>query len=133
MSRRRRANEIELNGTAAAVAEPPPSSEAAPSPAPPVTSQSKSVAGFAAHSDRTTRLEVAVWARQVKVIEREEITQYSLSFNRAWRDKDGHWTESGFYRAHDVPVLLYLIQQAHAWCIAKRTVYRTELEEELPF
>lgn len=138
MSRKRKMDEPGMNGAATAIADPP--AHVQPSPVQPAaaqvsptTSKPKPVAGFAANSDRTTRVEVAVWARQVKSSDGEEYTQYSLSLNRSWRDKEGNWIESGYYRAHDVPVLLYLIQQAHHWCINRRMTYRTELDDELPF
>jgi len=134
MSRKRKMDEPGMNGQMTAVLDPPVPEPVATIPATTaVASNQKPVAGFAAHSDRTTQLEVTVWARKVKASDGEEFTQYSLILNRSWRDKAGKWTESNYYRAHDVPVLLYLIQQAHAWCVAKRTVYRTELDEELPF
>lgn len=128
MGTRRRKDDGEA---AAAVADPPPeqhTGEAAP-PAP----KNRPAASFAANSDRTTHLEVAVWARQVKVGEAEEYTQYSLTVRRSWRDKDGRWTDNGFYRAHDVPVLLFLVQQAYHWCLAQRTEVRAGTDEHTPF
>jgi hypothetical protein len=104
-----------------------------PAPPPAGPKPNRPVAGFVANSDRTTRLEVAVWARQFKSNEGEEYTQYSLSLGRSWRDPDGKWLDSSSYRAHDVPVLLYLLGQAHDWCIAQRTTFRTKPDEELPF
>ncbi|HEY0558124.1 MAG TPA: hypothetical protein VGG20_27990, partial [Thermoanaerobaculia bacterium] len=52
------------------------------------------VATFAALSDRTTRIEVAAWARTVQVGD-EEVLQFALSIQRSWRDKDGAWTRNG--------------------------------------
>jgi hypothetical protein len=89
-------------------------------------------ASFAAHSDRTTCLEVAVWSRPVKVSESEEYVQFALTFSRSWRDKDGKWTTNASYRAHDVPVLLFLIQQAYNYCLNARTEVRIG-NEPVPF
>ncbi|HYH66306.1 MAG TPA: hypothetical protein VD866_16560 [Urbifossiella sp.] len=99
----------------------------------PVTPRNRPAASFAAMSDRTTRVEIAVWARQVKVGEGEEYTQYALTVSRAWRDKDGNWTSNAFHRVHDVPVLLYLVQQAYQWCLAQRTQVRVEADGDVPF
>jgi hypothetical protein len=103
------------------------------SPPPVEPKKNRPAATFAAHSDRTTRLEVAVWARVVKVAEGEEYTQYSLSLTRAWKAEDATWAVSSSYRAHDVPVLLYLVGQAHQWCLAQRTTIRTGGDDDLPF
>jgi hypothetical protein len=136
MSSRRKRGDPSANGTATAVLDPPPPE---PTPEPPtdppqVAPKTRPAVSYAAHSDRTTRIEVAVWARTVTVSETEEYTQYSLTVSRAWRDADGHWTGNGFYRAHDVPVLLYLVQQAHHWCLSQRTQVRTpEADGDVPF
>lgn len=94
--------------------------------------KNRPAASFAAHSDRTTCLEVTVWARQVKVSEAEEYTQYALTVSRSWRDKDGKWTPNASYRIHDVPVLLFLIQQAYHFCVNARTEVKIG-NEPLPF
>lgn len=44
----------------------------------------------------------------------------------------GHWTENSFYRAHDVPVLLYLVQQAYQWCLSQRTDVKLESDGDMP-
>ena len=134
MSRRKR-GEPSMNGSAA-VLDPPTEvileksvEELVPAPA-----KTRPVISFAANSDRTTRLEVAVWARTVKVSETEEYTQYSITLARAWRDTEGNWTGNGFYRAHDIPVLLYLVEQAYQWCLQQRTHTRSiETDDDVPF
>lgn len=103
---------------------PPTDPQAAPKQRP--------ATSFAAMSDRTTRIEVAVWARQVKVAAKEEYTQYALTIARSWRDGEGSWSRNDFHRAHDVPVLLFLVQQAYHWCLAQRTDVRV-VDEPLPF
>ncbi len=134
MGSRRKKPDGPDDGTAVSVAEPPaPESQNGVSAAQPAAPKNRPAASFAANSDRTTRIEVAVWTRQVKVGEAEEYTQYSLTISRSWRDKDGHWTDNDFYRTHDVPVLLYLIGQAYNWCVAQRTQVRIESAEPLPF
>jgi hypothetical protein len=124
------------DGEAATVVAEPPVPEqqnGQPVAEQPAAPKIRPAASFAANSDRTTRIEVAVWARQVKVGEAEEYTQYSLTARRSWRDRDGNWTVNDFYRAHDVPVLQYLIGQAYNWCVAQRTEVRIESDEPLPF
>jgi hypothetical protein len=121
--------------TATALAEPPaPEVSTGPSAEQPAVQQKKRpAASFAAMSDRTTRLEVAVWARVVTVSPTEEYTQYSLTFTRSWRDNDGKWTVNAFYRVHDVPILQSLVARAYEWCIAQRMDVRIESEGEVPF
>jgi hypothetical protein len=126
-----------LNGTA--IADPPapgqhqgardapPAGEPAAKPPP-----NRPAASFAAHSDRTTRIEVAVWSKLVKVSEQEEYTQYALTLSRSWRDKEGAWQGNARFRIHDLPVLLYLVQQAYHWCVAQRTTVKIG-DEPLPF
>lgn len=135
MSSRRKRGDPSAIGTATAVLDPPPTEPTPEPPAdPPHAPKTWPAVSYAAHSDRTTRIEVAVWARTVTVSDTEEYTQYSLTLSRAWRDADGLWTGNGFYRAHDVPVLLYLVQQAHHWCLSQRTQVRTpEADGDVPF
>jgi hypothetical protein len=115
-----------------AVAVLPPPENGTPTPTSgqaPATN--RPAASFSAYSDRTTRIEVAVWARQVKVSEHEEYTQYTLTLSRGWQ-KDGTWHGNASFRIHDLPVLLYLVQQAYNWCLARRTTVRIG-DEPLPF
>jgi hypothetical protein len=90
------------------------------------------VTTFAARSDKTTRLEVAAWGRTVKV-NGEDVLQYALTVSRSWQDKHGNWTQSGSYRVHDVPVLLFLVQQAYHWCLLQRTDIEIATDEPLLF
>lgn len=141
MARKRKADESEGG---VGLADPPPTESGAgeqpataPSPdepsIPPAASQDRPAASFAAFSDRTTRVEVACWARPVKVSETEEYTRYTLTVSRSWRDTDGRWTPNAAYRAHDVPVLLCLVTQAYQWCVARRTRVSVETDGEVPF
>ena len=135
MARRKKHDEPGENGVAVA---DPPDTSAAPAALPEQAGpeepkKNRPAASFAAMSDRTTRVEVAVWARPVKVGEAEEYTQYSLTVSRSWRDRDGNWTGNAFHRVHDVPVLLYLVQQAYQWCLAQRTRVRVEADGDVPF
>ena len=100
-------------------------------PAAKPTRPNRPAASFAAHSDRTTRIEVAVWAKKLVVSEQEEYTQYTLTLSRSW-EKDGNWYGNAAFRVHDVPVLLYLVQQAYHWCVAQRTTVKIG-DEPLPF
>ncbi len=138
MARKRRGDDAEggdvhANGTAVLDPPAPEQQSGESSPTPAVAEKNRPAASFAASSDRTTRLEVAVWARVVKVSDTEEYTQYSLTVSRSWRDKDGNWTGNTFYRVHDVPVLLYLMQQAYNWCVAQRAEVRIATDGDVPF
>ena len=129
------------NGTAppSAVADPPagahparvpPEQNGHPPPGGDVK-QNRPAASFAAYSDRTTRIEVAVWSKLVTVSAQEEYTQYALTLSRSWQ-KDGQWQGNACFRIHDLPVLLYLAQQAYHWCVTQRTEVKIG-DEPLPF
>jgi hypothetical protein len=132
---RRQKSEVGENGTVAGnppnpATEAPPNGEATGAAA---EAKARPAVSFAANSDRTTRLEVAVWAKAMKAADGEEFTQHVLTLQRSWRAQDGTWERSVSYRAHDIPVLLYLIRQAHDWCVSQRTSVRTAAEDDLPF
>ena len=140
MARKKKDSDVDpsSNGThtATAVAEAPPV-EPEPTKAPPEApsgeaKKNRPAASFAANSDRTTRVEVAVWSKLVKVSEQEEYTQYSLTLSRSWRDKEGQWFGNAAFRIHDLPVLMYLLQQAYQWCVNQRTTVKVG-DEPLPF
>lgn len=141
MARRRRADEPEASSVpapGAAAADPPGAPRPAAEQPTGVTvgqpaARNRPAARFAAHSDRTTRIEVAVWAKQVRGSDAEEYTQYSLTLSRSWRDKDGQWFGNAAFRVHDLPVLLYLVGQAYHWCLAQRTTVRVESDGAAPF
>lgn len=143
MARRKKSDDPEQNGVPAggiAVADPPTevsppeqqhgALDARPTGEPAKLPPNRPAASFAAYSDRTTRIEVAVWGKQVKSGD-EEYTQYALTLSRSWQ-KDGNWQGNAAFRVHDVPVLLYLVQQAYDWCVARRTTVRIG-DEPLPF
>jgi hypothetical protein len=136
MSSRRKRGDPSPNGEAATAVLDPPAAETVPEPpADPPADRPRPVISFAAPSDRTTRLEVAVWPRVVTVSDAEQYTVYSLTLTRSWRDADGNWADNRSYRPHDVPVLLYLVEQAYEWCLARRTRVRTpdETDRDVPF
>lgn len=108
---------------------PPDKGPGTTAPAP----KNRPVATFAAMSDRTTRIEVAVWAKAMKTADGEAHVQFATTCTRSWKDKDGHWTTNGFYRVHDVPVQTFLIQHAYQWCLLQRTDVRIEGDDPLPF
>ena len=64
--------------------------------------------------------------------EQEEYTQYALTLSRSWL-KDGQWHGNASFRIHDIPVLLYLVQQAYNWCVAQRTEVHIESNGDVPF
>ena len=136
MATRRKKPDDPSDGAATAVAEPLPEANGTHAPAE-ATGQTqpkpnRPAASFAANSDRTTRVEVAVWAKLIKVSDQEEYTQYSLTLSRSWQ-KDGQWFGNASFRIHDIPVLLYLVQQAYNWCVAQRTQVHIESNGDVPF
>jgi hypothetical protein len=143
MARKKKENDGPEQGSEATAAEQPVATLPEPSPngtpevngqaelKPPTEKQNRPAASFAAYSDRTTRIEVAVWAKLVKVSEQEEYTQYTLTLSRSWQ-KDGAWHGNACFRIHDLPVLLYLAQQAYNWCVSRRTEVKIG-DEPLPF
>jgi hypothetical protein len=80
----------------------------------------KPAASWKCNSDRTTLLEVAVWANEVSK-DGASWTQYAATVRRSYRGQDGRWHDSSSYRQHDIPVLLFLLDKAHAWCLSVRT------------
>ena len=137
MATRRKKPDDPSDGVATAVAEPSPEANGTHVP-PEATGQTppkpnRPAASFAAHSDRTTRVEVAVWSKVIKLSEQEEYIQYALTLSRSWRDRDGQWHGNASFRIHDVPVLLYLVQQAYHWCVAQRTQVHIESNGDAPF
>lgn len=140
MGRKRKGDEPETNGHAngVALAEPvenpaPEVSNGSPAESAAVPKQ-RPVVSFSAKSDKTTRLELAVWPRVVKVSDQEEYTVYSMTLTRSWCDGDKKWSQNTFYRVHDIPVLQFLIGQAYAWCVARRLDVRFgDSDEQIPF
>lgn len=135
VNRRKRPDGPDDNGAAHDAAPPdmtngtPAAHDAAPRPAVP----NRPAASFAAPSDVGTRVEVAVWSKRVVISDQEEYTRHTLTLSRSWRDKDGNWCGNAAFRAHDVPVLLYLVQQAYNWCVAQRTQVQVESDGDVPF
>jgi hypothetical protein len=133
MGRRKRE---EANGTTA-VAEPP--AERNGTATEPADAKTRPEAKFSARSDRGTRIEVACWAYRQSNGKGEEWVQYGITCSRSWRnDKTGEWhNDSGIYRIHDMPVLLYLLQRAYAYCLGKRTEVKvdgeTVTDDTIPF
>ena len=143
MARKKKEPDVEPTNNGAvppiAVTEPLPEAPVTQAPPPngqpPPTGDAKKnrpAASFSAYSDRTTKVEVNCWWKLVKVSDQEEYTQYSLTLSRAWRDKEGAWQGNAAFRIHDLPVLLYLLQQAYNWCLSRRTDVKIG-DEPLPF
>jgi len=105
---------------------------------PPVETQNgqrknKPVVSYAASSDRWTRLEVALWPNAMTNKETGELyTQLVITIARNWRDAEGNWHQGGSYRVHDIPVLVYLVNQAYSWALSSRTEVKTA-EDGIPF
>jgi hypothetical protein len=94
----------------------PPSDSPAPA-----GEKKKPVASWKCPSDRTTMLEVAVWENEVTHGDGSKGTQYAIVPSRSYKGQDGKWRPSFSCRQHDIPVLLFLLDKAHSWCLAART------------
>ncbi len=65
---------------------------------------------------------VAAWPNEV-VLDGKVRTRYSCTISRTDRkETDGHteWIKNGSFRTHDLPVLCFLLERAHAWMLAQR-------------
>lgn len=85
----------------------------------------KPLASFRLGSDRTTSIEVSVWANTYTSREGEEYEQLSLTFSRSYKDQNGQWVKGGSWRCHDIPCLNHLIAKAYAFCLDRRVVDST--------
>src|SRR2546421_91794 len=72
-------------------------------------------------SDRTTVIEVAVWADEVQYQEGPSI-QPSITVQRSYKTDDG-WKnqDKPSFRQHDLPILFFLLEKAQAWVFEQRT------------
>ncbi|HEY7327862.1 MAG TPA: hypothetical protein VH592_09495 [Gemmataceae bacterium] len=73
-------------------------------------------------TDRTTNIEVAVWSHEAQFDGQVQL-RYTCTISRSYRkDTDGkaEWVKNGSFRTHDVPVLCFLLEQAHAWMLSQR-------------
>jgi hypothetical protein len=119
---RKKKTDVETNGeheAQAAVAEAPPVVAPLPveddgKPRPLVT--------YRLNSDRTTSISLAVWANQMTNTQTNETyEQLVVTFQRRFRNDQGEWVCGGAWRVHDLPVLLFLLQKAHAFALDRRT------------
>lgn len=117
------------NGHAAAVAEPaaqpieprPEPELQQPSPAP-ADDRRKPLVSYRVNSDRTTSVSLAVWANQMTNTQTNEAyEQLSVTVQRRFRNDQGEWAAGGSWRVHDLPVLMFLLMKAHAFCLDRRT------------
>ncbi len=77
---------------------------------------------YKCYSDRSTKLEVAVFAFEKEGEGGEMYKQYSLVFSRSYKDANGTWhNNSPGHRVHDMPVLLFLLEKAYKYCLDART------------
>jgi hypothetical protein len=102
---------------------PPPSAPETPtSPSDPNGQKRKPEVSYRCFTDRTTRLEVAVWANEMTGQDGSTYKQHAITFSRNYKDGSGTWVnDSRSYRAHDLPVLLYLLDRAYKYTLDSRT------------
>lgn len=106
-----------------------PSEGTAPKPASENAATKRPAIVFSLWTDRSTNVEVAVWPHKVPFDGKVQ-TRYTCTISRAYRkDTDGHaeWVKNSSFRTHDVPVLCFLLERAHAWMLAQR------LDSGIPF
>jgi hypothetical protein len=107
----------------------PPSEGAAPRAAPDNGETKRPDVVFSLWSDRTTKIDVAVWSNEV-LVDGKAQNRCTCAISRTYRkETDGQpeWVKSGSFRTHDVPVLCFLLERAHAWMLAQR------LDTDVPF
>src|SRR5205823_1328485 len=76
-------------------------------------------ASWRLQSDRTTSVEVSAWLNTHTSAGGEEYEQVSFTIQRSYRTDQG-WQRGGSWRTHDVPVLLFLLEKAHAFALERR-------------
>ncbi len=136
---RKRKTDLEADG-AVAVAElpmalpaegptepqPEPRQEAPPPAAEP--EKQKPLVSYRISSDRTTSISLALWCNQMTNTQTgEAYEQLSVTVQRRYRTDQG-WSGGGAWRVHDLPVLMFLLQKAHAFALDRRTE-----DSSLPF
>ena len=119
----------EANGTTA-VADPPPhvapievrpEPELQGPPPPPTDDRKKPIVTFRLNSDRSTSLSLSVWCNTMKnTVTGDEYEQLSVTFQRRYLDRNEQWQTGGSWRVHDLPVLLFLLEKAHSFCLNRR-------------
>ena len=82
------------------------------------------------HSDRTTKIEAAVWPYETTSGDGTVLTRFGIVLSRSYRDQQGVWHNpekdgqgralNSMFSAHDVPVVLYLLEKCHMWCLDQR-------------
>ena len=77
---------------------------------------------FRCSTDRTTFVEAVIW--QINVTSGDDATgvEYGITFTRSTKDGEGNWhSDAGSNRIHDLPVVVFLLQKCHAWCLDQRS------------
>src|SRR4051794_35041802 len=101
---------------------PPPVTspgEAPPAPAeqPPSNGEKRRpLTSWRLMSDRTTSYELTVWSNLITPKEGEPFEQLSFQLTRSFKTDDG-WQKGGGMRAHDLPVVTFLLQKAHSFAL----------------
>jgi hypothetical protein len=78
-------------------------------------------------SDRTTSIELACWSNTYRAQSGEEYEQLTFTVNRSYKTDEG-WQrqEKPSWRAHDIPVLMFLLSKAHSYALDNRTTVTPE-------
>src|SRR4051812_5611752 len=104
---------------AEAPAETPVNGHVEPTPDQGQQEKRRPVQTFKCASGKDTWIEVAVWTNEVTYQDGGKGTQLSTTFSRSYKHNE-EWRTNYSYRQHDLPVLLYLMQQAYAWILDQR-------------
>lgn len=78
---------------------------------------------FSLMVDRTTKVEAAIWPKELPRDGGEgTFIVYSVTFRRSYRDAKGAWhnPEDQFYRPHELPTLRYLNEKAYDWIMEQK-------------
>jgi hypothetical protein len=111
---------VQANAPAAPVGDSNGKVTEKPAERPPHGARRRPDVSYKVFSDRTTVLEIAVWETAVEYDGRQGV-QHSILLSRSYKNAEGQWVSNHAYRAHDLPLVRFLLDKAHCWCAERRT------------
>lgn len=92
-----------------------------PPPEPPELEKTKPVQNWKWSTSKGTVIEVAVWEFETVLDDGQVIKNFTITNHRSYRQEDGSWsTKSGHYRLVDLPTLVFGLQKANEYIMARR-------------
>lgn len=101
----------------------PPSDTNGSAETPEKSNGRKPVASWKFPVDKGTNLQTALWPNVITLASGEEIEVLSMTISRSYKDKNGEWVNSRTsfsFRVHELPVLMFAIQQAYSHAMNQR-------------